>query len=159
MLVELLYLLYKIKYRVFDLKGLFYSKLFAKCGGDFKVWGNFEVKNPRRLSVGNNVSINDNVYINALGYVDIGDDVTLSAGCMLVSTGLNTDVFLWKKEHINVRIAIGNNVQIGAGAIVLPGIAIGSNVIVGAGSVVTKDVPDNCVAVGNPARVIRELKT
>lgn len=52
---------------------------------------------------------------------------------------------------------IGNNVWIGAGAIILPGIAIGDNSVIGAGSVVTKDVPANVVAVGNPCRVLREI--
>lgn len=53
---------------------------------------------------------------------------------------------------------IGNKVNIGAGAIIIGKITIGSNVIIGAGSVVVKDVPDNCVVAGNPARILRELK-
>ncbi|MDB5280397.1 MAG: acetyltransferase [Ferruginibacter sp.] len=51
---------------------------------------------------------------------------------------------------------IGRNCFIAVGAIILPGVKIGNGVIVGAGSVVTKDVPDNCIVAGNPARVIRE---
>lgn len=51
---------------------------------------------------------------------------------------------------------IGDNCFIGGGTIILPGIHIGNNCIVGAGSVVTKDVPDNCIVAGNPARIIRE---
>jgi maltose O-acetyltransferase len=54
-------------------------------------------------------------------------------------------------------ITIGNNVWLGGGVIVLPGITIGENTVVGAGAVVTKDLPANVVAVGNPARVIRQL--
>ena len=54
-------------------------------------------------------------------------------------------------------ITIGNNVWLGGGAIILPGVSIGENTIVGAGAVVTKDLPANVVAVGNPARVIRQL--
>jgi maltose O-acetyltransferase len=54
-------------------------------------------------------------------------------------------------------ITIGDNVWIGGGAIVLPGVTIGANTVVGAGSVVTKDLEPNIVAVGNPARVIREI--
>lgn len=52
---------------------------------------------------------------------------------------------------------IGDNVYIAANATVIGGVKIGSDVIIGAGSVVTKDIPDNCVAVGNPARIIREI--
>jgi maltose O-acetyltransferase len=54
-------------------------------------------------------------------------------------------------------IAIGDNVWLGGGAIVLPGVTIGENTVVGAGSVVTRDLPANVVAVGNPARVVRFL--
>ena len=54
-------------------------------------------------------------------------------------------------------ITIGDNVWLGGGAIVLPGVTIGENTVVGAGAVVTKDLPANVVAVGNPARVVREI--
>ena len=50
---------------------------------------------------------------------------------------------------------MGNNVWIGGGAIILPGVTIGDNVVIGAGSIVTKDIPDNVIAAGNPYRVIR----
>ncbi len=52
---------------------------------------------------------------------------------------------------------IGDNCWIGGGATILPGVTIGNNVTIGAGSVVTRDIPDNTVAVGNPARVIRKI--
>ena len=54
-------------------------------------------------------------------------------------------------------ITIGDNVWLGGGAIILPGVTIGENSVVGAGTVVTKDIPANCVAVGNPARVIKSI--
>ena len=52
-------------------------------------------------------------------------------------------------------VIIGNNVWIGGGAIILPGVTIGNNVVIGAGSVVTKNIPDNVIAVGSPCRVVR----
>ena len=55
-------------------------------------------------------------------------------------------------------IVIGENVWLGGGAIVLPGISIGSNSVVGAGAVVTRDLPENVVAVGNPARILRKVE-
>ena len=53
---------------------------------------------------------------------------------------------------------IGDRCWIGANSIILPGVTIGNNVVIGAGSVVTKDIPDNVVAVGSPAKIIRENK-
>lgn len=55
-------------------------------------------------------------------------------------------------------VTIGDNVWIGGGAIILPGVNIGNNVVIGAGSVVTRDIPDNAIAFGNPCRVMRENK-
>lgn len=54
------------------------------------------------------------------------------------------------------RVTIGDNVWIGGGVIIMPGVTIGDNVVIGAGSIVTKDIPSNAVAYGNPCRVVRE---
>ena len=58
--------------------------------------------------------------------------------------------------HRQLLVVIGDNVWIGGGAIIMPGVTIGDNVVIGAGSVVTKDIPSNTVAYGNPCRVRRE---
>ena len=57
----------------------------------------------------------------------------------------------------NIPVHIGNNVWLGAGVLVMPGVTIGDNSVIGAGSVVTKDIPANVIAVGNPCRVLREI--
>lgn len=62
-----------------------------------------------------------------------------------------------KVAQFNIPVRIGNNVWIGAGAVILPGITIGDDSVIGAGSVVTKDIPAGVVAVGNPCRVLREI--
>ncbi|MFC0262676.1 sugar O-acetyltransferase [Fontibacter flavus] len=54
-------------------------------------------------------------------------------------------------------VSIGDNVWIGGNTLIMPGVTIGENVTIGAGSVVTKDIPDNCLALGNPCRVVRQL--
>jgi acetyltransferase-like isoleucine patch superfamily enzyme len=59
-------------------------------------------------------------------------------------------------KTITAPVTIGDNVWIGGGAIILPGVEIGNNAVIGAGSVVTKSIPDNVVAVGNPCRIIRK---
>tara|TARA_R110001599_G_scaffold11371_1_gene54246 strand:- start:6700 stop:7191 length:492 start_codon:yes stop_codon:yes gene_type:complete len=149
--------IHRLEYKWFDFRASYYSKILGSCGTGFKLWGPVFIKNPKKLCVGNHVSINDGAYLNALGEIKIGDNVSISAGAKLISTMLDVETFTTKYQHINKKIVIGNNVQVGAGAIVLPGITIGSNVIVGAGSVVTRDIADNCVVAGNPAKKLRDL--
>ncbi len=67
------------------------------------------------------------------------------------------NVTIGGKSGSNVLPKIGNNVLIGTGAIILGPITIGNNAIIGAGSVVVKDVPDNCVVAGNPAKIIKRM--
>ncbi len=84
--------------------------------------------------------------------VTMGDNVTLASGCRLLTHDGSTKKILGYSKV--GRIDIGNDVFIGASSIVLPNVKIGSKVIIGAGSVVTKSIPNNSVAVGNPARII-----
>ena len=116
------------------------------------VHGFFKVKHPENLTIGDDCSINDGVFILGRGKTTIGNRVTLSANCMILDAGL--DVNSSKKEHITQSVAIANDVWIGAGAIILPGVTIGNNAVIGAGSIVTKNVDPYKVVAGNPARVI-----
>ena len=88
-------------------------------------------------------------------HIKIGDNVTLAPRVHILAHDACSGLFLGYTRVSNV--IIGNNVFIGAGSIVLPGVSIGNNVVIGAGSVVSRDIPDNCVAVGNPARVIKTI--
>ncbi|MEZ8060929.1 acyltransferase [Vibrio splendidus] len=123
----------------------YYKGVIKKCGSDFKVWGIISIKNPSNLSVGNSVSINDFAYLNAKGGIFIGNNVSISAGAKIISTKLDTSKISTDKVHIDKAIHIGSNVQIGSGAIILPGVTIGNNVIVGAGTIVSKDIQNNKV--------------
>lgn len=91
--------------------------------------------------------------------IEIGNNVTITHGVAFITH--DGGVGLFRKEYpgINVfgRITIGNNVFIGVQTIILPNVTIGSNVIVGAGSLLTKNIPDNVVVAGVPAKIIRTI--
>jgi maltose O-acetyltransferase len=88
-------------------------------------------------------------------HITIGDDVKLAPRVHILAHDASTKLYLDHTKVANVKI--GNRVFIGAGSIILPGVTIGDDVIIGAGSVVSKNIPNNSLAVGNPARVICTL--
>ncbi|EHZ2782101.1 acyltransferase [Vibrio parahaemolyticus] len=122
------------------------------------VYGYFEIIKPENLILNGRLSVNAFCYINASEKIIIGDNVSLSSGSKLITTTLDKNN-LESYKHIHSGIEVGNNVQIGANAIVLPGVKIGNNVIVGAGAVVTKNIEDNCIVAGVPAKIIERLCT
>ena len=81
-----------------------------------------------------------------------GPNVTLATAGHPIDPDLRRKV-----AQFNLPVRIGNNVWIGAGAVVLPGVTIGDDSVIGAGSIVTKDIPAGVVAVGNPCRVLRPI--
>lgn len=92
--------------------------------------------------------------------VTIGDDVMFGPRVSLFSAAHPIDAETRARGlEYGSPITLGNHVWIGGGAIILGGVTIGDRAIIGAGSVVTKDVPANCIAVGNPCRVIRSITT
>ncbi|WP_433122622.1 sugar O-acetyltransferase [Arthrobacter koreensis] len=110
------------------------------------------------LTVGARTFINFNLTALDVAAITIGDDVQIGPNVQLLTPThpLEAEARRDKLEAAK-PITIGNDVWLGGGVIVLPGVNIGENTVVGAGSVVTRDLPANVVAVGNPARVIREL--
>lgn len=132
-------------------------------GKKVHVLGRFTVVNRKNVRIGLNCAINHDVYILGRDEILIGNNVILSARCMLLDAGFDVDKYLnfdmpeyeYRKSYIHIE----DNVWIGAGAIVLPGVTIYRNSIVAAGAVVTKDVPPYVVVAGNPAKIIRELNT
>jgi acetyltransferase-like isoleucine patch superfamily enzyme len=125
------------------------------------VHGNFTAITPRNIRIGNNVAINHGVFLLGHTGITIGDNVVLSARCMLVDGGLVLDnsTPTADRAHTGAPIVLENGAWIGAAALILGGVTVGKNGVVGAGSVVTSDVPPNCVVAGNPARIIRRVPT
>ena len=123
----------------------------AKIGNNCKIGSYVEVQN--NVRIGNSVTISSHSFICSL--VTIEDDVFIAHGVMTINdihppsfrrTGSKKH---WKKTLIKKGAVIGSN------ATLFP-VVIGENAVVGAGAVVTKDVPDNYIVVGNPARIIKE---
>ena len=133
------------------------KKLLLRLKAWVKGEQNLEKLVRRGLTVGNNFTRMGGVIIDPshCWHVSIGDNVILAPRVHVLAHDASTQLFLGYTRVEDTKI--GNNVFIGAGSIVLPGVTIGDNVIIGAGSVVAKDIPDNSVAVGNPARVVKPL--
>lgn len=112
----------------------------------------------RHVHVGKNVYTNYGVTFVDDADIYIGDNVML-APYVVIATAAHPILPALRAYgmQFNRPVHIGNNVWIGAGAVVLPGITIGENSVIGAGSVVTKDIPADVVAAGNPCRVLRTI--
>ncbi|MFG6656286.1 acyltransferase [Scandinavium sp. M-37] len=101
--------------------------------------------------------------IHAYKHVEIGKRCLIAANCQIIDSNGHEISFDNVKNRINTSskgdaIIIGDDVWIGTGCIILPGVSIGNGTIIAAGSVVTKNIPDMVIAGGNPAKVIRSAK-
>ena len=111
------------------------------------------------MTIGANFQRMNNVLIDDshAWLIAIGDNVIFAPRVHILAHDASTKKFLGYTKIGNVTI--GNNVFVGAEAVILPGVTIGNNVIIGANSTVTHDIPDNVVAVGSPARILCSLES
>jgi maltose O-acetyltransferase len=123
-----------------------------------------EIRPPFRCDLGYRTTIGARTFVNYgmvcldVAPVTIGDDVLIGPNVQLLTPTHPIDPDLRRdKWEAAQPITIGDNVWLGGGVTVCPGVTIGENTVVGAGSVVTRDLPANVVAVGNPARVVRRV--
>ncbi len=118
------------------------------------------------IRIGDNCEIRSGVIFSSEPYlISIGNHVRVNAGVEFVTHDggawvLREKSVLSNKENITLfgTIEIGNNVHIGSRAIIMPNVKIGNNCIIGCGAIVTKDIPDNSIAVGIPAKVIETIE-
>lgn len=122
------------------------------------------IRPPLFVDFGKNIHIGAGTFINfnltALDVVEIriGENCQIGPNVQLLTPTHPLDPQLRRDGlEAGAPIVIGDNVWLGGGAIVCPGVTIGDNSVIGAGAVVTKDIPANCVAVGSPAQVIKQL--
>ena len=125
-----------------------------------KVWiaKTFSCDNGKNIYIGNNFTGNFNLTILDIREVHIGDNVMIGPGTLITTVGHPLSP-LGRRKHLAFAkpVHIGNDVWIGGNVTILPGVTIGNNVVVAAGAVVTKDIPDNCIVGGVPARKIKDV--
>lgn len=116
------------------------------------------------ILIGNNVSVNYHAHIASVNKVQIGDNVLIGSKVFIADHShgeASSEALLLppskRKLYSKGTVIIEDNVWIGENCAILPGVTIGQNSIIGANSVVTKSIPPNCVAAGNPARLIKTI--
>lgn len=131
---------------------------FGSVGDHSEVLPGFTCDNGRNIHVGRNFLANYNVTILDCAPVNIGDYVMIGPNTM-ISTVNHPMTPMGRRKHLGIAkpVTIGNDVWIGGNVTILPGVTIGNNVVVAAGAVVTRDVPDNTLVGGVPAKPIKAL--
>lgn len=134
----------------------------ALLGEIFGALADSWIEPPFYFCYGTHIRLGKGCYINVNcnfiddGIITIGDAVMFGPAVTIATVGHPINPELRGYMYCD-NVTIGNNCWIGGGSIICPGVTIGENTVIGAGSVVTKDIPANCVAAGNPCRVLREI--
>lgn len=159
MYMDLLWEFNRLKPSQLKEKEQYLKNVFAECGEDCYIelplranWGGHHVHLGDRVYANSNLTLVDDGHIFIEDRVMIGPNVTIVTAAHPIEDSLRARGLQFNKD-----VHIGENVWLGAGVIILPGVKIGKNAVIGAGSIVTKDIPDSVVAVGNPCRVLREV--
>lgn len=146
------------------------GELLGSIGNNVHIDIDFHCEYGINIHCGNDVIINMNCTFVDNNRINIGSNVLIASDVKIYTATHTTDVAGRTNTPDNKEISgcfcrtyskpitIEDNVWIGGGAILLPGVTIGKNSVIGAGSVVTHSIPENCVAVGNPCRVIRSIR-
>lgn len=141
-----------------ELRQRLFAEIFGK-GGD-TVW----LQPPFFCDYGSNIELGERVFFNFnctvldVCRVTIGDYCQFGSGVQILTPLHPLNAALRRKQEYGAPVAIGADVWVGSGAIILPGVTIGARTVVGASSVVTRSLPENVLAVGNPCRVVREIE-
>ena len=135
------------------------KKLFKSTGQNYRRNPPFFCDYGYNISIGENFYSNYNLIILDVCEVNIGNNVFIGPNVGIYTAGHPVNVELRNDGlEYGKKIKIGNNVWIGGNVCILPGVTIGDNVTIGAGAVVTKDIPSNVTAFGNPCKVHKKNK-
>lgn len=133
--------------------------------GKIHIAFNNKINSLPKISIGDNTFIGHNAHFAIAEKIDIGKDCLLASNVLIMDNDGHPLDYKERKANMpphkeDVKpVKIGNNVWIGTNTTIMKGVSIGDKAIIGAGSVVIKDVPENCIAAGNPAITIKELIT
>lgn len=147
------------------------NKSNITIGSDCWIYGKIAVQSNGKVTLGKHAQIGENSYILCVNLVEIGAYTAIAPNVTICDnnnhpvnpqlrktmriTPPGHDLKMWK-HSLNAPILIGENCWIGANVRICKGVTIGDNSIVAANAVVTKDIPKNCIAAGNPARIVKE---
>lgn len=135
------------------------KELLGSTGENVYIQPNFNCDYGKNIHVGEDFLTNYNVTILDIAPVHIGNYVMIGPNTLITTVGHPLSIQgRREKKAYEKPVTIGDDVWIGGNCTILPGVSIGNNVVVAAGAVVTKDVPDNCVVAGIPAKVIKQLE-
>lgn len=154
---NLLHRLNITEFRVTKNARLIIAELIPNAGKNLYIEPPFYCDYGYNIICGENVFFNINCVVLDENKVNIGSNVFLGPGVQLYTASHPLDAMTRRTHKISKSITISDDCWIGGNSIILPGITIGKGCVIGAGSVVTKNIPDNSVAVGNPAKVIKKL--
>jgi maltose O-acetyltransferase len=142
-----------------DVREGLYRELFGSCGGGLWIEPPFYCDYGANTHLGANVFFNFNCVVLDCAEVRIGDRTLFGPAVQIYTATHPLDAAERRRGlEYALPITIGDDVWVGGGAIILPGVRIGDRAVIGAGSVVTKEVPAGVFAAGNPCRVVRELE-
>lgn len=143
----------------YEAQSAFLSKMLGAKGDKVWIAKTFNCDNGKNIYIGNNFTGNYNLTILDIREVWIGDNVMIGPNTLITTVG-HPLTPMGRRKHMGIAkpVRIGNDVWIGGNVTILPGITIGNNVVVAAGAVVTKDIPDNSLVGGVPAKLIRNLE-
>ena len=127
----------------------------ASCGNKVSIRPFVVIEAPEHVTIHDNVSIASFVHMWGNGGIEIGPNTMIASHCAIISATHEPDDTDMHASLTLKKVSIGNDVWIGAGAVVFPGVTIGEHAVIGAGAIVNRDVPPYAVVMGSPARVAR----
>ena len=134
------------------------EEMLGSIGENVVIEKRFSCDNGKNIFIGSDFVGNYNLTILDVREVYIGNDVMIGPSTLITTVGHPLSP-KGRRQHLGIAepVKIGNDVWIGGNVTILPGVNIGNNVVIGAGAVVNKDIPDNSLAVGVPANVIKKI--